>query len=424
MVVSFELNKSFNGFALMLACLCLLADSAWAQDKNIEKSFPNVVMIDAKIDGQPGFGAGIVIGTRAGRIYIATADHVVRSGRREATDIQVRFRFLPGVRFDARLLEHKDKGLDVAIISVAGGSNQIPEGEFKFDILGVSGDLERGSDVHPLGNPSANAWGVALNPEKVDNRKATVIAFQSSYIQGGHSGGALLDSCGDVVGMIVRDNAPNGEAVRIESVLDFLKQSNYPVDLNKTGGCAGGDVQVVDNNGALSLSVGGTIAIENGAIFRGRPIVALVWSTDKGDGDISFDEQAQLNGLNFQIDLNGPPPDPVLFVIGNVRLGIGALVVYDDANGDGIGTRDEMVGGSPTNMITYLQGNFGEAMRDAGEEPDTMMQLPQGYALTRSITPQERGKSGGFDDLVPIPPQRVYLIVPKNRTDIKFPNWT
>lgn len=240
--------------------LLLLSGQTAAQEKNLEKSFPNVVMIDAAIAGAPGFGAGIVVGSRAGRIYIATANHVVRKGREEATDIKVRFHFLPGEKFNAKLLDHYNKDLDVAILSVNAGGGQVPESELNYTILGKSGDLNRGSDVHPLGNPGSKAWGVALNPEKVDKRKTTEIVFQSSFIQGGHSGGALLNACGDIVGLIVRDSAPNGEAVRFEAVLDLLNLWNYPVSLQETSGCAStepnaqtpsrpaGDFQVVEEN--------------------------------------------------------------------------------------------------------------------------------------------------------------------------------
>ncbi|MEP6390342.1 MAG: serine protease [Halioglobus sp.] len=266
MVEATKLKMSLRFLVMLLAGVSLLAGHLSAQEKNIDKTFPNVVMIDASINGTTGFGAGIVVGARAGRIYIVTANHVVRSGRSEASDIKVRFHFLPGEKFDAKLLDNKDRDMDVAILSVNASGGQVPESEFKFKILGDSDTLERGSDVHPLGNPGAKAWGVALRPEKVASRKATEIAFQSSYIQGGHSGGALLDGCGDIVGLIVRDNAPNGEAVRIESVLELLKQWNYPLNLQLTGGCTASDTASSSNAGDYA-STGGARVVEQNEDF-------------------------------------------------------------------------------------------------------------------------------------------------------------
>lgn len=223
--------------ALLLVGLVLLTP-AEAQETKLERSFPNVVMVEGKQQGTTSFGAGIVIGSRAGRVYVATANHVVRSGRDPATEIKVQFRFLPGERFDARLLDTKDNDLDLAVLSVSATGGAVPRDQFNYRVLGKSTSLQRGSDVHPLGYPQAQAWGVGLNPEKVDSLKPTEIAFQSSYIQQGHSGGALLDGCGDIVGLIVRDRTPNGEAVRIESVLEALRNWNYPIDLQASGGCA------------------------------------------------------------------------------------------------------------------------------------------------------------------------------------------
>ncbi len=219
-------------------CLFGFATTAWSQTKNLDKSLPTVVMIEGKHSGTTSFGAGIVIGAKAGRIYIATANHVVRSGRTAATDIKVQFKFLPGEKYPAKLLEHPTTKFDLTVISVSTTGGEIPVDEFMFKVMGDSSQLKRRSDVHPLGNPGAKAWGVALNPEKVDGIKGSQITFQSSYIQKGHSGGALLDSCGDIVGLIVRDSPPNGEALRIESVVQELQSWGYPIKLEKTGGCA------------------------------------------------------------------------------------------------------------------------------------------------------------------------------------------
>lgn len=237
MVEKSSLGPGKGLLLVLMAGLLGLVNTAWAQAKNLEKSFPTVVMIEGKQNGTTSFGAGIVIGARAGRIYIATARHVVKSGRTAATDIKVKFKFLPGEKYEAKLLEHPGTDLDLTVLSVSTAGDDIPVSEFNFKVLGDSGQLKRRSDVYPLGNPSAKAWGVALNPEKVDTIKGSVITFQSSYIQKGHSGGALLDGCGDIVGLIVRDSPPNGEALRMESVMQELKSWGFPVNIEKSGGC-------------------------------------------------------------------------------------------------------------------------------------------------------------------------------------------
>ena len=217
----------------MLLGLFGLMNTAWAQTRNPDKSFPMVVMIQSQL----GFGAGIVIGSRAGHIYIATAGHVVKSGPTVAKDIEVQFSFMPE-KYPAEVLTHATTKLDLTVISVTTtGGEKFPFSNFNFNVLGDSAQLERRSDVHALGNPGHKRWGVGLNPDKVDTIKSSEITFQSSYIQKGHSGGALLDSCGDIVGLLVRDSPPNGEALRIESVIQELKSWRIPINIKKSGGC-------------------------------------------------------------------------------------------------------------------------------------------------------------------------------------------
>jgi hypothetical protein len=54
----------------------------------------------------------------------------------------------------------------------------------------------------------------------------------------------------------------------------------------------------------------------------------------------------------------------------------------------------------------------------------TLLSLPQGYALTRSVLPEQHGFPVPFDDLVPIKTQRVNIVIPRDKPEIKFPNWT
>ena len=55
-----------------------------------------VVMIRCTLDGEPSIGAGILVGMANDRLYVVTANHVVRRGATEATDIRLELRGLPG----------------------------------------------------------------------------------------------------------------------------------------------------------------------------------------------------------------------------------------------------------------------------------------------------------------------------------------
>jgi S1-C subfamily serine protease len=75
-------------------------------------------MIKCRLGDKESFGAGIIFGYTASRIYIATANHVVRQGIDEAKNVRAQFRWLPGESIDAKLLEHVDSNLDLAVLVV------------------------------------------------------------------------------------------------------------------------------------------------------------------------------------------------------------------------------------------------------------------------------------------------------------------
>ncbi|MEE8587464.1 MAG: SUMF1/EgtB/PvdO family nonheme iron enzyme [Acidobacteriota bacterium] len=75
-------------------------------------------MIDAEIGGVPTFGAGIIFAHTRNRLYLATANHVVRKGLKDAQDLRLRFLSLPGEPVEAKLLEDRDADLDLAVLAL------------------------------------------------------------------------------------------------------------------------------------------------------------------------------------------------------------------------------------------------------------------------------------------------------------------
>lgn len=112
-----------------------------------------------------------------------------------------------------------------------------------------------------------------------------------------------------------------------------------------------------------------------------------------------------------------------------VLLGVGLIVAFGDENANGILDEGEIVvGGSPIHAVTYLRGDI-RAFATWHENSDikklyTMLTIPQGYSLTKAVSPDEHGFPVPFDDLVPIDPKPVSIIVPRNKDQIRFPNWT
>jgi len=200
-----------------------------------EKVKPLIVMLTAKFSDpdEERFGAGIIFGLGTDRIYIATANHLVRKGQQEAQSLRVRFKRLPGEEIEAKLLKDADPDLDLAVLAVANLARlgKLPFGP--FDQLGDPSSLKRGDSLYSVGNPRGRQWYLNVTPDKVAGKSGSAISFESAFIEPGHSGGALLDERMEMVGMIKASNPPEGVAANIQSVLDTLKQWGYPVSLRR-----------------------------------------------------------------------------------------------------------------------------------------------------------------------------------------------
>lgn len=193
-----------------------------------------VVMISALVDGQDGIGAGIIFGAGGDRVYVATANHLVRRGGVEAQQIGVRFRSLPGAAAPARLLADLDPGLDLAVLSVAGIKGLgLDLAALRFDRIGKPDTLKRGDGVFAVGQPGGSRWRLSVSPDRVARVTGDVVQFESTFIAAGHSGGALLNQQGQIVGMIRRDQPPDGEAVHLARVLERVGDWGYPVSLGR-----------------------------------------------------------------------------------------------------------------------------------------------------------------------------------------------
>jgi alpha-tubulin suppressor-like RCC1 family protein len=194
-----------------------------------------IVMVDATLEGQQRIGSGIIFGFGPDQIYIVTADHVVRQAAREADEVTIRLYWSPHKNIKAKLLSHRDAALDVAVLSVPDLAGLAGKDDLPFDRMGAPNSLQRGDDIYLLGNPHGKSWRVNTTPEKFAEIRGDSLEFESNLIAPGHSGGALLNSDRELLGMLRSDQAPYGEAVSITNVATRLKDWGYPVKLRQVG---------------------------------------------------------------------------------------------------------------------------------------------------------------------------------------------
>ncbi len=230
----------------------LRAQSAAADPEERVKRL--VVLIRDKIGGDEAVGAGILFGTGSDRVYIATANHVVRRGPEEAREIKVQFKWLPGEEFEGSLLRNYDPGLDLAVLSVAGLSRlAISAGVIPFQLLGDAAAVRRGDEVYSLGHPHGQPWVLRVTPDRVAQASAESVVFEGTPYPG-HSGGALLNQKREVIGLIRKDTPPNGEALNIARALEKLGEWGYPVRLARRAEKAGVPAAARPEGGQASRS--------------------------------------------------------------------------------------------------------------------------------------------------------------------------
>jgi len=191
-----------------------------------------VGMIRCTLDGEESIGAGILFGTANDRLYVVTANHVVRRGAAACTDVRVELRALPGEPLAATLTTSFDARRDVAVLSIPGVRAQgIDAARLPFDRLGDPTSLARGDGVFVLGFPQGRPWGTNVAPIPIASVSDSVLVFETSQVVPGHSGGALLDRRREIVGLVLEVQPPEAAARNIVQVIELLRGWRFPVDL-------------------------------------------------------------------------------------------------------------------------------------------------------------------------------------------------
>ena len=156
-----------------------------------------------------GAGSGVIISENDSELFIITNYHVVEN----SSELSVKF-------IDEKSCDAKVKGVserkDIAIVSVSKKdleSNTLKQ--IKIATLGNSDELKVGNGIIAIGNALGYGQSVttgvvsALNREVQGEYSQDMIQIDAA-INGGNSGGALLNSKGEVVGINSAKYSSNG----------------------------------------------------------------------------------------------------------------------------------------------------------------------------------------------------------------------
>jgi hypothetical protein len=231
-------ENSMREITLLLLVVTAVMGQDQISDDAAEKAKLVTVMINAKVDDSAVPGAGIIFALASGQMYIATANHLVRRGLSEATDILVEFRWLPGQPIRARLLNNYDPALDLAIVVVDASEAHASRDRLSFDLQGSPSQLTLGAPVWGIGYPNGTAYDISTG--QFSKLEAVQLKYRVlGLVPGGYSGGTLIDRNGLILGMIRQDQPPNTDATRVDLIVEQLKAWGYQVEL-RASAVAGG----------------------------------------------------------------------------------------------------------------------------------------------------------------------------------------
>jgi hypothetical protein len=224
-----------------IGVLAAAAMSLWAQPAAPGDAAKQLlVRIEGKLNGATEVGGGTIVQVAPAldRVYIVTANHVVRlkdDDDTPATDIKVRFRWSPE-SFPADLMEHFDKSADLAVIRLRNIKDLGLPQKLPLDQVGASAGLRVFSKVYTLGFPDGRPWFQSVTPDAISDLSGDWVNFQAAFLAKGYSGGMLLNESFQPVGMILKDAPPESKALRMEYVIRRLGEWGYTPDLRITGG--------------------------------------------------------------------------------------------------------------------------------------------------------------------------------------------
>ena len=148
-----------------------------------------------------GAGSGIIISQNDDELLILTNNHVVEG----AEELSVQF--INGKSADANIKGTSDRK-DVAVISVnMKNLDKETQEEIRIATIGDSSKLKVGNGIIAIGNALGYGQSVTTGVVSAINREVTIDNVTAKMIQidaainGGNSGGALLNSAGEVVGI-------------------------------------------------------------------------------------------------------------------------------------------------------------------------------------------------------------------------------
>jgi len=224
-VIGFAVRKTARVGLLLCVWGQFAFSQAEASDQMANTLRQNVVRIKTTMSTHEENGFGFVVGEKSGRLYIATAHHVVASSDPDTTTLKVEVEFFErrGKMYKAELLGTHDSARDLAVLTVP------PPAGVTWTKKCMAGPekQKRGVPVWSIGR--VQEWKVPVEPGHVasDTSPDWMLELEGTVVQRGSSGGPVVSDTG-IIGMIEQDSAGNTRALSIDLIQRDFQGWNHP----------------------------------------------------------------------------------------------------------------------------------------------------------------------------------------------------
>lgn len=241
--------------------------------KVVDNAMPSIVSVTAKnsrdynpSDNTNGAASGIIIGKSNKELMILTNNHVISNAS------QISVGFINGKSYDAQIKGVSTKN-DIAVLSVELTKiDKTTLKAIKVATTGYSKDLKVGTGVIAIGNALGYGQSVttgiisAIDKEVVmDDNTYKMIQIDAS-INSGNSGGALLNSKGEVIGINSFKYSSNSD----KSYSD-VEGVAFAIPISDVSNVIKELMSGKDENNGLDLGIEGYIINEENSSFYNMP---------------------------------------------------------------------------------------------------------------------------------------------------------
>lgn len=190
--------------------------------QNANLKIPVVEIISAKV-GLEESGAGFIIGESGNELFLLTAEHVI------ADAAEISLSFWESGTINATVV-NKRSDYDVAVIKC-----KIPDGFEVPNSFGIAEtDPFKGQNLILIGHPYGEKWDVNDRNEVIDviyDHNPLKFSFSRDGIQPGSSGGPILNSSRELLGMTLMVNPSKSIGIKSHLLVSLLSEWSVPVNL-------------------------------------------------------------------------------------------------------------------------------------------------------------------------------------------------